>query len=412
LSTVPLRAGTGVSKSSPEEALEEAAEDLDEVNAVLCAFSPRHDPDEVRRALVEYLGDGDYMLLGFSTAGNITDDGFSQGTVAVLALELSNLIALGMAIGKGLSEDPHGVASRTLDRAARSVKVDVSAALAPVATGIVTGSVDVIRHSLVDVLLLVDGLCCLDNPNASVDVLRGILNRLGPEVGIVGGMTADEYEFERTYLFDRHGVYEDAIAIVTIYSSLKRGHAVDHGYAPDTDPMVARTDGVTVTHLDDRPALDAYEDHVGRADQETLLKYPIGFHDPGPRPYHLIRTPIDADEEDRTLQLVAQLPDGTPVQIMAPDNLEASIRNAAELAIKNAGEPRELALVTVFNCAARHLVVDTDEALDILRDLIGEDVPVFGFNCYGEYGLTPSGKFIQHNQTVAVHVIGNEVVGH
>ena len=400
-----------MSKSSPEEALEEAAEDLDEVNAVLCAFSPRHDPDEVRRALVEYLGDGDYMLLGFSTAGNITDDGFSQGTVAVLALELSNLIAFGMAIGEGLSGDPHGVASRTLDRAAQSVKVDVSAALAPVATGIVTGSVDVVRHSLVDVLLFVDGLCCLDNPNASVDVLRGILNRLGPEVGIVGGMTADEYEFERTYLFDRHGVYEDAIAILTLYSSLKRGHAVDHGYAPDTDPMVARTDGVTVTHLDDRPALDAYEDHVGRADRETLLKYPLGFHDPGPRPYYLIRTPIDADEEDRTLQLVSQLPDGTPVQIMAPDNLEESIHNAAELAIKNAGEPRELALVTVFNCAARHLVVDTDEALDILRDLIGEDVPVFGFNCYGEYGLTPSGKFIQHNQTVAVHVIGNEVAG-
>ncbi|WP_456434936.1 FIST C-terminal domain-containing protein [Methanopyrus sp.] len=53
----------------------------------------------------------------------------------------------------------------------------------------------------------------------------------------------------------------------------------------------------------------------------------------------------------------------------------------------------------VFNCAARHLIVDTDDAVHLLRDLVGEDVTIFGFNCYGEYGLTPSGKLVHHNQT-------------
>ncbi|WP_456434940.1 hypothetical protein [Methanopyrus sp.] len=63
-----------MSKSSPEEALEEAAEDLDRIDVVLCAFSPRHDPHEVRKTLVEYL-DCDCLILGLSSAGNITTDG-------------------------------------------------------------------------------------------------------------------------------------------------------------------------------------------------------------------------------------------------------------------------------------------------------------------------------------------------
>ncbi len=67
-------------------------------------------------------------------------------------MELSKLMAFGMAIGTNLSKDPYRVARETVTRAVKSVKVDISTSLAPVATGLVTGNMDVVRHSLVDVL--------------------------------------------------------------------------------------------------------------------------------------------------------------------------------------------------------------------------------------------------------------------
>ncbi|WP_457619573.1 FIST signal transduction protein [Methanopyrus sp.] len=410
---ITLKAGVGVSKSNPEEALEEATDwGLDRIDVVLCAFSPRHDPNEVREALVEYLGDGRCLVLGLSSAGNITADGFSEGSVAVLAMELSKLVAVGMAIGTGLSEDPYRVARETVTEAAGSTKVDISASLAPVATKLVTGSVEVARHSLVDVLLFTDGLCCLNHPEASMEVLRGVLDRLGTVPRVVGGMTADEGEFERTYIFDGSDVYEDALAVLVLYSSVKRGHAVDHGFVPFSEPMIVETEGVDVIKMDGEPALDVYEEIVnGEIGTETLLKYPLGIEDPGPHPYHLIRTPFDVDEEERTLRLVAQLPSGLAVRVMEPGDVEESFRRAAQRALEDAGSPEELGAVLVFNCMARHLIVDTDDAVDLLRDLVGEDVPIFGFNCFGEYGLTPSGKFVQHNQTVVTYVLGCEVVG-
>ncbi|WP_456481274.1 FIST C-terminal domain-containing protein [Methanopyrus sp.] len=105
------------------------------------------------------------------------------------------------------------------------------------------------------------------------------------------------------------------------------------------------------------------------------------------------------------------MPESTVARIMEPGNLEESIRMSINRALEDAGSPEELGAVLVFNCVARHLVIDTDEAVDILRDQLGEDVPLFGFNCYGEFAPTPSGKLVQHNQTVVAYVIGKETVG-
>ncbi|WP_456477523.1 FIST signal transduction protein [Methanopyrus sp.] len=406
----PFKAGVGMSKSGPEEALEEAAEDLDRIDVVLCAFSPRHDPHEVREALVEYLN-GDCLILGLSSAGNITTDGFSDGSVAILAMELSKFMAFGMAIGTGLSKNPYRVARETVARAVGSVKVDVSASLAPVATGLVTGNMAVVRHSLVDVLLFADGLCCFNNPEASMGVLNGVLDCLGTVPRVIGGMTADECEFKHTYVFDNSDVYEDALAVLVLYSSVKRGHAVDHGFVPLSDPMIIEIEGVDVIKMNGEPALDVYVDIVGeKPEMETLLKHPLGIIDPGPRPYYLVRTPIDADMERKAMKLVSPLPNGVAARIMEPGDVEGSFKMAVQRALEDAGSPKELGVVFVFNCAARHLIVDTDDAVRLLRDLIGEDVTIFGFNCFGEYGMTPSGKLVQHNQTVATYVLGSEIV--
>ncbi len=148
---------------------------------------------------------------------------------------------------------------------------------------------------------------------------------LGMVPRVIGGMTADEYEFEHTYVFDDSDVYEDALAVLVLYSSMKRGHAVDHGFVPLSDPMVVEIEGVDAIEMDGRPALDVYVDIVGKKpEMEILMKHPLGIIDPGPRPYYLIRTPIDVDVERKTVRLVSPLPNGVAARIMEPGDVEGS----------------------------------------------------------------------------------------
>ncbi len=290
----PIRAGVGVSKTSPEEALDEALDfgGLEEVDAILCAFSPRHDPSDVREALLEQTDPEGTLLLGFSSAGNITTDGYSDGTVAVLAMELSSLVTLGLGVGSGLSEDPYEVSRKAVSESVANFSYDVSATLAPIATGIVRGEVkEVVQQSMVDLMLFVDGLCAFRHPEAPMDVLRAVLDDLRGVPKVVGAMTGDDLRLERTYVFDNRGVYEDAVAALTVYSSLKTGCGIAHGYEPMSGVMLAESEGTEVMKLDGRPALDVYSEVVGEEpDRQTLLKYPLGIFDFGPKPYYLIRT--------------------------------------------------------------------------------------------------------------------------
>jgi hypothetical protein len=47
---------------------------------------------------------------------------------------------------------------------------------------------------------------------------------------------------------------------------------------------------------------------------------------------------------------------------------------------------------------------------DVIWDELGKEVPVIGFNTYGEQGSTSGGAVGHHNQTSSLLVIGNELV--
>ncbi len=407
----PLNVGVGSDGNDAISALEEALDDVgdEDVDAVFVTFTTDMDPEEVRKDVVSQLGE-DTLVLGVSSAGNLTPDGFRRG-VACLALKLSQLVVLGLGI-EDIGADLRRSSAEAVREAAEGVKRDVSAALAPAARGLVAGkTMDVVRHSMADVVLLVSGV--LDNPWAPRELLLGVLDEVRSTVPrVVGGVAANDYDFEApTYLFDRNGVYESSIAVLSVFTSLRRGYAVDHGFEPIGDPVKVETDGVLVRKIEGEPALEFYADAVGvppdSVNDSILLTHPFGIPDPGPRDYVIIRTPVGVEGE--AIRLVSPLKSGF-AHLMTRGDVRRSFARAVADALKGAGG--DASLVLLFNCAARHLVVDSDEAVDIVSDVVGEDVPVFGFNCYGEFGPTPSGSLMHHNQTVTVYVVGGGVMGH
>jgi hypothetical protein len=69
----------------------------------------------------------------------------------------------------------------------------------------------------------------------------------------------------------------------------------------------------------------------------------------------------------------------------------------------------------MFSCVGRKLVLGrrTQEEVDAVRNILGEDVPIIGFYTYGEIG--PIDKWKEelaaakfHNETVVLWVLGEK----
>ena len=74
--------------------------------------------------------------------------------------------------------------------------------------------------------------------------------------------------------------------------------------------------------------------------------------------------------------------------------------------------PKKIAAVIVFNCILRHQLkcrLQVDD-LNLLKEVCGDDVPLIGFNTFGEQGATQGGSIGHYNQTATVMVIAEEVI--
>ncbi|MCC6713806.1 MAG: FIST C-terminal domain-containing protein, partial [Gammaproteobacteria bacterium] len=90
----------------------------------------------------------------------------------------------------------------------------------------------------------------------------------------------------------------------------------------------------------------------------------------------------------------------------------ASFKSTLQKAVNDAGSPKKVGAVVIFNCILRHLLKTRMDVCDtsIIRETFGEDVPVIGFNTFGEQGITLGGAVGHYNQTATVLVIGDELI--
>ena len=174
--------------------------------------------------------------------------------------------------------------------------------------------------------------------------------------------------------------------------------------------LVTGSAGTTVRTLDDEPALDVYLRRLGApaeatADPEAFARFamthPLGV---SRRSGEEVRFIAGADFEARSLQCIAQVPQGGLAWIMEGD--DESVLAATDAACAEALEQldgHEVKGVLAFDCIARRGVLGDAgierEVERISRAVLG--APVAGFYSYGEIARTKgTGGF--HNQTLVV----------
>ena len=325
---------------------------------------------------------GDTPVIGCSTAGEIAAVG--PGTAGVVVMALGGP---GFSIATAVAKTDEG----GLREAGAAVAACVS-------------DLDTRPHRVL--LLLSDGL-----GGDQQEVVRGAHSVLGAEVPLVGGCAGDDLRMTHTFQFHGSSVLEHAVVGAAIGSEGPIGIGVQHGWRAVGEPMVVTaSNGNRVLTLDDQPALDAYlhrlqppvEVHTD-ADAFTrfAMTHPLGLTR---RSGDEVRFVAGANFDDRSLNCIAALPQGSLAWIMEGDSesvLQAT-DEACEQALAELDGRAPIGMLT-FDCIARRGVLG-DEGIVAEVSRIAEfapGAPIAGFYTYGEIARV-RGVNGFHNQTLVV----------
>ena len=365
--------------------------------ALVVLGSPRFDHPRLLAGIASVVGH--VPMVGGSTAGEISTSGVSTQSVVVMALS-SDRLRFVTGIGTNMRQDEKacGVAL------ARDVSHKTSTSQA------------------LSLLVLPDGM-----GGDGVKVIEGLHSAMGAGFEIVGGYLGDGEAFGTTYQYYDGKVYTDAMPGLLVCGNGRytTGIGVRSGFESIGNRFwCTESEGNVVKKFDDEAALDLYKEFLGEERSQRLpgvcLEYPFGLIDEkvsiGGKEYFQLRCGLAVDHQQKTITLAASIPEGGAITLTTASR--GDIINGAEMAAEQAKESLKGAVpqaIMMFSCVGRKLVLGrrTQEEVEAVRKVLGQDVPLIGFYTYGEIG--PIDKMVPelsvakfHNETVVLWVLGRK----
>ncbi len=258
------------------------------------------------------------------------------------------------------------------------------------------------------------------------DTIRGIANIVGRGARVVGGSAADSLSrFVEPRVYQNGRVMKDELGIVALATSLKNGTGMANCFSAvlDKGAFITKSEGRKVFSFDNRPAAEVYCELVGVKTFEEaktqFLHHPLGLLD-ATSGYWQVRSPADIGD-DGSMSFFSAVPPGIGLTLLRGDSESRvdSVRVAVERAWIDAGRPKRVAAVVLFNCVLCHLhgkalacsSMEVQAVQDCLNKLTGEEqeVPMIGLSTFGETGATITGALGHHNQTVTAWLLGDEM---
>jgi hypothetical protein len=380
--------GVGSCKGPQGRAGARAVDDAlvrDDPRLLIVFCSQAHDLGTLLRQIRERAGG--VPLIGCTTAGEIAASGPNDASVVVTVLGGS-----GFAVRTAVATQASGNLREAGAHVARCLPDRPD-----------------LPHKVL--LLLSDGLA-----GDQQEIVRGAHGVLGAAVPLVGGCAGDDLKMSRTFQLYDDRVLTDAVVAAGIASDAPLGIGVRHGWRRVGEPMlVTSSTSNRVYTLDDRPALDAYLQHLGvtepaHPDQEGLarlaLTHPLGLSRPDGEDQ--VRFIGGGDFAERSLSCIAEVPQGALVWIMEGDArsvLEATDAACTDSLAALGGRP-PLGMIA-FDCIARRGVLGEGGIRNEIGRLcaVASGAPVAGFYTYGEIARTRGVRGF-HNQTLVVLSIG------
>src|SRR3989344_2015008 len=345
------------------KACQEAFDKLKEATADVAIVFSSVEYDQERMLAGVRSVSKDALVIGTSTAGEITTEGpLGKRSVAVMLIA-SDTIKFYGGIGEGISKGARDAGKRAADAVKAQAEEGLKAFM-----------------MFPDVLV-----------GNGAETVRGVLDSLGEHFPVVGGASGDDFKFVKTYQYLSEKVYSGAVAGLGLSGNFRIGIGVKHGWLPiGTSFKVTKSEGSVLHELNGKPAIKIYEDYFGEEEAKQL-------------------------KIDTLAKLAITYPLGSEIQLMIGSREEAIkvAKSAAENAVAqlDGGIPKA---VIIFNCIARNKLFGdrSGEEINAIQEAIGKDVPLIGFYTYGEQA--PLGGEVRniekcnpafHNETVVIVVL-------
>jgi len=258
------------------------------------------------------------------------------------------------------------------------------------------------KDGLKHVFVLSDGL----NVNGS-KLVKGLLKGLPEEVKITGGLAGDDDRFKETYIVWNGEIKEKAIGAIGFYGDIKIGYGSFGGWDPfGPERVITKVKGNVLYELDSQPALELYKKYLGEHAKQlpaSGLLFPLSVR---MGDEEVVRTILAINEEEQSITFAGDLPEGAHVRFMKA-NFDRLIEGAEKAAEINADilEHNSPELAILITCVGRRLILKqrTEEEVEAVQEIFGEDTIITGYYSYGEISpFVKDGICRLHNQTMTI----------
>ncbi|OMH38367.1 hypothetical protein BGP75_07370 [Motiliproteus sp. MSK22-1] len=404
-----IKVGLGHS-TDVQQAIEQAMKTTSKPDLIICFASFSLNLNQVYHQIRRVVGE-DVPIIGGSSAGEFSSlmDSPVTDSIAIMTLQ-SAYFSVGVGIGTNLHASPKQAASRAIGSAYANLEPN------PMVMSLVFNAMDGKDASDISRIKPCINMVLPDGTSRQEEAfLRQLILETGSVSQIVGGSTANDFSSQYSYQIC-NGVYQDSAVVASFSSGLKMGTSMGHPYLPSTKgAVVTKSQGRVVYTLNGKPAVEILQ-NLMESDEltpELFVQHPFGIKSSDVFGEYTIKS-AQAVNEDGSVSFYAEIPQGAFLRSMKTDQDTAKrlFRETLIKAIEDAGNPKKIAAVIVFNCILRHLLkchLGVNDLI-LLREVCGEKVPLIGFNTFGEQGATMGGSIGHYNQTATVMVLAAETI--
>ena len=325
------------------------------------------------------------LLMGCSSAGEFTNNVRGEGMASAVALRSEEML-FSLGIGRDVSKDRKSAAEAVVS-AFRGINTD-----------------DFKYHSAI---VLTDALA-----GHTDDLIEQLTLFTEGKYQFLGGGAGDNAQFSHTPVFYGTEVISDAVVALEILSNKPIGMGAQHGWRPASESLrVTGVEGMLLTTIDGKPALEAFQAHAEATGQTLNLNDPLSFFlhnvigiDVGGG--YKLRVPLAIDENGAVL-CAAEIPERSTIHIMRTTSESAAMAaaGATQEALKKlyGGKP---AVTLFFDCVATRLRTGKDFGFELasVKNALSS-TPFVGCNTHGQIARA-EGQFSGfHNCNAVVCII-------
>lgn len=243
-------------------------------------------------------------------------------------------------------------------------------------------------------------------------IVEGLQQSLDDNVPILGGTAGDAFKLTGTRQFCGTEVCSDSVPVLLFSGPLVFSTAVASGWKPMGEPgLVTRSEVSMVYEIDGSPAIEFYKQRLG--DHAVPgPECPVAVLDEAGDVICLRATIDTGIRENGAIQFLGDVREGSMVQMTVADRgaILEGCKNSIDRAFAGYPHGKTPAAALLFSCAGRKLLLGTrtGEEVDIVKSVIGSQIPVCGFYGYGEIGPLNNQDAVSkyHNETFVSLILG------